>query len=252
MTRALAMLAVALTLAGAADATAQPRGQKAQKAPLAAPELPLHIYLAKGEPNACGEGCQEWIAVEGRFDSGSAGRVNAFLKRHGARKLPVYFSSPGGSSTDALAIGRQLRWLGLTTGAARTIPRACTSVNDRSDACRAAKRSVQAVAAEWRPDAVCNSACVWALLGGKVRHVPPAARLGVHAGRVTLLRKYSDGRVQQLTSKQAPSLHKSKTAEFDALNRRYIREMGVDAALFDVALKVPHEDIHYLSRDQIA
>ena len=253
MTRRLAMLAAALVIACAADAGAEPRGQKAQKkAPPAAHELPLHLYIAKGESNACGDGCGMWIAVEGRFDSGATGRVNAFLKRHAARKLPVYFHSPGGSSRDALAIGRQLRQLGLTTGVGRTVPRGCASASDVSDACRAAKRAPQPIAAEWRPDGMCSSACVWALLGGKVRHVPPAARLGVHSGRVTLFRKHADGRVQQLTSKQAPSLHKTRAAEFDAQTRRYIREMGVDVALFDMSLKVPHENIYHLSRDQIA
>ena len=254
MTRWLAMLAAAVALACAANASAEPRGkaQKAPKEPPAAHDLPLHLYLAKGDANACGEGCSEWIAVEGRFDTGAAGRVSAFLRRHGARKLPVYFHSPGGSSRDALGIGRQLRQLGLTTGVGRTVPRGCASPSDSSDACRLAKRSPQPVAAELRPDGSCSSACVWAMIGGRVRHVPPAARLGVHSGRLTLFRKYSDGRVQQLTSKQAPSLHKTRAAEFDTENRRYIREMGVDGALFDAALKVPHEDIYYLSRDQIA
>jgi hypothetical protein len=258
MTRWLAMLAAALVLVCAADAGAAPRGQKAQKAqkarkaPSAAHELPLHLYIAKGESNACGSGCSMWIAVEGRFDSGAAGRVNAFLKRHAARKLPVYFHSPGGSSRDAIAIGRQLRKLGLTTGVGRTVVRGCASTSDVSDACRAAKRAPQPIEAAWRPDGTCSSACVWAMIGGKVRHVPPASRLGVHSGRLTLFRKSSDGRVRQITAKQAPSLHKSRAAEFDAQNRRYIREMGLDGALFDTALKVPHESIYYLSRDQIA
>jgi hypothetical protein len=251
MTRWLILLAAGLALANAADAAAEPRAQKAQKAP-AAHELPLHMYLAKGEANACGDGCGMWIAVEGRFDAGAAGRVNAFLKRHAARKLPVYFHSPGGSSRDALAVGRQLRQLGLTTGVGRTVPRGCASASDASDACRAAKRSPQPVAAEWRPDGICSSACVWAMIGGKVRQVPPAARLGVHSGRLTLFRKYSDGRVQQLSSKEAPSLHKTRAAAFDAENRRYIREMGIDGALFDRTLKVAHEDIYHLSRNEIA
>jgi hypothetical protein len=245
------VLAVALALGVAADAGAESRGQNPQKAP-PAQEVPLQIYLAKGEPHACGEGCSEWIAVEGWFDRDAAGRVHAFLKRHGARKLPVYFHSPGGNAAAAFAIGRQLRQLGLTTGAGTTIPRGCASASDRSAACHAAKRSAQPVAAVWRPDATCNSACVFALLGGKVRQVPPSGRLGVHSAKLTLTRVFSDGRVQQVSSKQMPSVHKAKAAEFNVLTRRYIGEMGVDEALMETALKVPHEDIHFLSRDEIA
>ena len=202
MTRWLAMIVAALVLACAANASAQPKAPKAEKAPKrkkkSNPKAPLHLYLAKGESNACGDGCSEWIAVEGRFDRGSAGRAIAFLKRHAARKLPVYFSSPGGSEPDAIAIGRQLRQMGATVGVGATVPHGCASARDTAAACDAAKRLPQPVVAEWRPDAACSSACVWALLGGKVRHVPPAARLGVHAGKTTLTRKSPDGRVRQV------------------------------------------------------
>jgi hypothetical protein len=254
MTRWLVMLAAVLVLACAANAGAAP-AQKAQKdspdpkAP-AVRDLPLHLYLAKGEANACGEGCSEWIAVEGRFDLGSASRAVAFLKRHAARKLPVYFHSPGGNGPDAIAIGRQLRQLGITVGVGATVPRGCATVRDTSTACGAAKRSPQPVVAEWRPDATCSSACVWALLGGKVRHVPPSARLGVHSGKMTLTRRWSDGRVQQVSPQEA--VHRARTAEGVANARRYIREMGIDTALMDAALKIPHENIRYLSRDEIA
>jgi hypothetical protein len=251
MTRWLVMLAVALALSSATHAGAQSRGEKAQKAP-AAQKAPLHLYLAKGEADACGEGCSEWIAAEGYFDSGAAGRVSAFLKRQGGRKLPIYFHSPGGDGMAAMAMGRQLRQLGVTMGVGKTIPRRCTSAADQSDACRAAKRSTQAVASDWRPDGICNSACVYALIGAKVRHVPPAARVGVHAARTTMFRKYSDGRVQQVSPNQAPALINAKAAEFDAQLRRYVRDMGIDVRLFETSAKVPHEDIYYLSRDQIA
>lgn len=249
MSRWGAVLALAFLVAGAGMAGAQSR-EKAQKAP-SQPERPLHLYIAKGHANACGRGCSEWIAVEGRFDHGAAARAMAFLQRHAARRLPVYFHSPGGSGTEAVALGRGLRKLGVTTGVGRTVPHACGPTGQQSDACQAAKRSVQAVAADWRPDGGCNSACVFALLGGRVRHVPPPARLGVHAGKLTGVRRYSDGRVRAMTPQQMAG-YKGKMAEIDAGLRRYIREMGIDGALMDTALKVPHESVHYLSRDQIA
>src|SRR5688572_23543170 len=252
MARWLAMLVAALVLACAANASAQPKAQKAptEKKESANPKAPLHLYLAKGEPNACGEGCSEWIAVEGFFDAGAAGRAQAFLRRYGARKLPVYLHSPGGNTDAAMALGRYLRQQGITAGVAATIPRGCESVFDQAKACTAAKRSSQPVLADWRPDGICSSACVWTLVGAKVRQVPPAARVGVHATKYTLMIKYSSGRVQQVSAQQV--LHKTRAAEAIAATRRYMREMGIDPALVDTAEKTPHEDIHYLSRDQLA
>ena len=263
MTRWFAMLAAAATLAYAMDAGAQTRAQRAptqkaptQKAPAqkapAAHDLPMHAYLAKGEANACGEGCSEWIAVEGRFDSDSARRVIAVLQRHSTRKPPVFFYSPGGDGRNAIAIGRFLRARGMTAGVGKTVPSGCTSASDMAAACRAAKRSAQAVAAEWQPDGICNSACVYAVIGGKARQVPPSARLGVHSVKLTMFRKHADGRVYTLSASEAPSLHKTRVSLFNAELRRYIVEMGIDAKLFDAAARIPHEDVHYLSRDEIA
>ena len=237
--RLVALLAGALALAGATGAGAQPRGQKAQKAP-SGYEMTLQVYLAKGEANACGEGCSEWIVAEGYFDGGAAGRMQAFLKRHGARKLPIYFHSPGGDGAAAMAIGRLLRERGLTAGVGMTISHACASAADQSPACRAARRSSQAVAAEWRPNGGCNSACVYAVIGGKVRDVPPAARLGVHAAKTTIYRRYSDGRVQQVTAKQDCSVAQKQSRRVrrdvaalpprDGHRRQVFRDVGEGAA----------------------
>jgi hypothetical protein len=151
-----------------------------------------------------------------------------------------------------MALGRYLRAQGITAGVAATIPRGCETAFDTSDGCRAAKRSSQPVVADWRPDVSCNSACVWALLGAKTRHVPPGARLGVHAGKLTLMRRFSDGRVQALSPGEYSSLHRERSAAMVATTRRYMREMGIDTAVLDMAEKVPHEDVYYLSRDEIA
>jgi hypothetical protein len=251
--RWLLLLAIALALGFTVDAGARPgdqRTQKARKAPDS--KTPLRFYVAKGGRDACGEGCSTWIAAEGYFDQQADQRLRAFLKRQGARNLPIYFSSAGGNGATAIAIGRHLRQLGITAGVAKTIPHDCSPIGDQSSACRAAKRSNHPVQAEWRPDGRCNSACVYALIGGKTRHVPPSARLGVHAAKLTLIRKYSDGRERSLTAKEAPLLHKARAAEFDFQLRRYIRDMGIDRGLFETAAKVPHESVHYLTRDQIA
>lgn len=199
---------------------------------------PLLFYLARGTPDACGEGCSEWIAAEGQFDLGSFERLRAFLKRVPGRKLPIYFYSPGGLTDNALAIGRLLRQREMTAGVAKTIPDICEGKS--ADACRALKRSGQTLAARWRSiDAGCNSSCVYALIGAKTRDVPPGVSVGIHSSKVPYI------------GERARAAAKARLAAFNLELRRYIREMGVDDGLFAAILKVPYEKVHILSRDEI-
>jgi len=244
------LFVILLALVGPAAAEADRPGKSAPKSkPQSSPiTTPIVFYPAKGQPDACGPGCSEWIAAEGQFDVGAPQRLRTFLTKLGGRKLPIFFHSSGGLQEQAVAIGRLLREREMTAGVSRTIPAGCVGATD--EACRTLKRSGQTLDAELRSVASCNSACVYALIGGKVRQVPPGARLGVHAGRLIQLR--SDGRVQFISHSSSPSGDKAKVAEMNAHLQRYLREMRMDAGLFELASKVPHEQIHYLSRDEIA
>jgi len=252
--RGLAASLVTLALFAHAAAAPTGRDNPAKTAPTQ-PEgsPPLHFYLAEGEDGACGSGCNEWIAAEGRFDGGSPQRLRAFLKRHSGRKLPIFFSSPGGSVTQALAIGRLMRERSMTAGVARTVPQGCAPISD-DEACRALKHSGKALAAEWRSlDASCNSSCVYALLGAKLRQVPPGARLGIHSGKVKMMRTLTvNGRLKSITEIDSPTRAKAYTLDFDAQIRRYMRDMGIAAGLIDAAEKIPFEQVRYLSRDEVA
>src|SRR5258708_23132094 len=57
---------------------------------------PMIFVVATGEPNACGRGCTEWIAGQGRFDEGAAQRVREFLTFLAKRDLPDFFKSDVG------------------------------------------------------------------------------------------------------------------------------------------------------------
>src|SRR5215470_10863499 len=70
---------------------------------------PMVFIVATGEPNACGRGCSEWIAGEGRFDEGAAQRFREFLAVLAKRDLPIFFSSDGGLVSEAVQIGLMLR-----------------------------------------------------------------------------------------------------------------------------------------------
>ena len=168
-------LASALTLPAAAQAPSKRVVEPAPKTDAQRDDEllqrpPMAFYLAKGEPDACGPGCNEWIAAEGLIDRNAAQRFRAFLQRHGQRKLPVYFHSPGGALSNAIAIGRVMRQRGLTAAVGRTIPQGCNPLLEREEACDALKRSGRQLSAELRSArALCGSACVYALVGAKVR-----------------------------------------------------------------------------------
>lgn len=249
----LATLLIALVGSAAAQPDrpgAQSPGAQSPGAPKskAAPRSPPMIfYLAKGDEGVCGPGCSEWIAAEGQIEANSAQQLRAFLGRLGKRKLPIFFHSPGGNVTTSTVMGRLLRERDMIAGVSETIPLACAGASEQ--VCRALKQSGQVLLATLRNVAACNSACVFALIGAKVRYVPPGARLGVHASRVVIYRP--DGGKINTSAKQIASLQKERLAELNVETRRYVQEMKVDVRLFDLAVKVPHEDIHYLSRDEI-
>jgi hypothetical protein len=202
------------------------------------------FYVAKGAPDACGPGCSEWIAAEGAFDTGAATRLRAFLARQRNANMPIYFHSPGGLADRAFSIGRLMRERGMTAGVWRTLPDACRKLDEK--ACNGLKRSGKPLTAELSALAVCNSACVYAMIGAKERQVPPGARLGVHSSR--LIKLYSDGRVAVMN----PGTNRPQTQARDAQTRKYIGDMGIDVQLLDVASDIPHEKVYYLSRDEIA
>ena len=186
-TRSVALLAVVLSVACGVSAGTDPHrpgaGAPATKPPL---PPPIVFFVAKGDANACGPGCSEWIAAEGTIDMGADARLRALLKKLGARKLPIYFESPGGAIPAGLAIGRIMRQHGLTAGVGRTVPVGCDPKTVYGAACDKIKRSGRELLADLdTSDAICNSACVFSLVGAVVRDVGPGAKLGIHSASVT-------------------------------------------------------------------
>jgi hypothetical protein len=213
---------------------------------------PMVFFIAKGEPDACGLGCSEWIAADGKIDGTTPGRLRALLART-RRKLPIYFSSPGGSVPAAIEIGRLMRAREMTAGVARTIPQGCDAGREREGACDALKQSGREVPAELRTlSASCNSACVYALIGAKVREVAADAGLGVHRISITrtTIRTYRNGKIEassRLLPGDAPGMR-----TMNGQLARYAAEMGISGALIEAATAVPHEKLRFITRDEIA
>jgi hypothetical protein len=248
--RIVALLAVLLAVF-VVPAAAQVGGAKKAAVPKPTSEFdsPMVFYLARGGPDACGPGCSEWIAAEGRIDSAADQRLRSLLARVGRRKLPIFFHSPGGSGTAGIAIGRMLHAREMTAGVSRTTPTVCDGMSE--SACGALKRRAGlALDASLNPLAACNSACVYAFIGATVREVPPGARLGVHAAKVVLVQV--SGRTEPVPKAVLAEHLRARAAEFNAQLRRYVQEMKVDVGLHDLSVRIPHERAHFLTREEIA
>jgi hypothetical protein len=189
---------------------------------------PMIFVVATGEPNACGRGCTEWIAGDGRFDDGAAQRFREFLAVSAKRDLPIFFNSDGGLLREAVQIGLILRENRMTAGVARTVPGGCHLGFPLDDACRRLMQSKREHKARlYFGGARCASACVYAMIGASTRHVDPGATLRIHSG------------VGREIDKTENSL------------RRYVMGMGVDPALVDAAAKIPSRTFRGLSRGEM-
>ena len=189
---------------------------------------PLIFVIVTGEPNACGRGCTEWIAGEGRFDDGAAQRFREFLAVLAKRDLPIFFNSDGGLLSEAVQIGLILRENRMTAGVARTVPEGCHLSFPLDDACRRLMQSKREHKARlYFGGARCGSACVYAMVGASTRHVDPGATLRIH-------------------SAVGPEIDKAEN-----FLRRYLVGMGVDPALVDAAAKIPSRTFRGLNRGEM-
>jgi hypothetical protein len=245
-TRAIAFVFVlsACAIGGAAVAVAQKLPEPTRADPVAANAAltaPIEFYVAHGDANACGPGCSDWIAAQGKIDAGAADRFRQLLKTLGNRRPPIYFHSPGGKVNDAMELGRLFRDKKFAVSVGQTVPLGCGSDKQSVDACAARKRAGQAVEADISPTAyACNSSCVYALAGGAVRLVPPWVKLGIHDigidPNTSMPRGVSVTMVMRLSH---------------ARLRSYLRAMGIDDALFSAVVATPNESIKLLQRDDI-
>jgi hypothetical protein len=211
-------------------------------------EASMTFYVVKGAPDACGRGCDSWIAAEGKVESDTAARFKAFLDRHRDRSLPIYFASPGGNLDQAIAMGTVLHGRPSIARVGRTMVRECGFEAQDSDVCVKLKQSGRELHGDlFTGGAICASACPYVFMGAAVHEVAPDAILAIHSPKVVL-----NFRGRQPDAIAIAAANQRGRERADRVASAYLAKVGIDAGLLTLTRTVKFEDIHVLTRDEIA
>jgi hypothetical protein len=206
----------------------------------------LTIYLAKGPPDACGPGCDRWIAIEGEIDREAALRIRRFLAAVKDLQRPIYLHSPGGNVEQSYAIGRLLRGRKAIARVGRTIATACAAGTQADAACLKLKNAsgeVEAELATYR--AMCNSACAYLFIGATSREVAPDAAMAVHNSRLVLA---FAGRPDPAA---VAEYRRRRLLAADRDRAAFIAAMGIGRELDSLIRTVKFESLHVLTRSEL-
>jgi hypothetical protein len=240
---AAVVLACTLTLGGVLAAPPKQR--------LAAPALreePMSFYIVKGASDACGRGCDSWIQAEGKVEPNTAARFKTFLDRVRDRNLPIYFASPGGNLDQAIAMGTMLHGRSVVARVGRTMVHECGFEAQNSDVCVKVKQSGRQLHGDlFTNGAICASACPYAFMGAAIHEIAPDAILAIHSPKVIL--NFHGGQPDALVIAAANQRGRERA---DRVASAYLAKMGIDAGLLALTRTVKFEDIHVLTRDELA
>jgi hypothetical protein len=165
---------------------------------------------------------QQVIAAEGQITDSTPQAFRAFVREHYERPSLhsiVLIDSYGGKVLASMELGKIFRQLG-----------AAVIVGQPASGAVAGGR--------------CFSACVYALIGGKKRVIPPQSQAGIHR-----MVAYDGGYDSQFGGTAAMRLDNGTVA--GALSR-YTSSMGVNPAIISLAEHIPPGALHVLSRGEIA
>jgi hypothetical protein len=196
--------------------------------------LPMHFDLRlQGPSNVCGAKCQTWISASGAISADSARDFLLFAQGRDLSKTTMVLDSDGGSVLGAIALGREIRRLALTTMVGRVVDLGQATGRD-------------AARATLVPRADCESMCAFVLLAGMHRVVPPEARVMVH--QIWLGDRREDPTAANYSAEDLVLVQRDigRLAQYTA-------EMGASIDLLDLALRIPPwEPMHAMTRDELS
>jgi hypothetical protein len=179
--------------------------------------------------NACLPDCRGWVSAVGIVTSDSPREFEEFARGRQLAGATIVLDSSGGSVNDSIALGRKFRSLGALTTVGTTV--------------RALGPQGERVAVT--PEAYCESMCVFLLLAGKTRYVPPAAHVRVH--QIWMGDRADDAKAATYTAQDLMIVERD-------IGRlaKYTFDMGGTGDLLSLALSVPPwEDLHEMTRGEL-
>jgi hypothetical protein len=193
--------------------------------------LPMHFSLHLQAPSeACVPKCRTLISASGSITANTAQDFKAFARDRDLAGAVVVLDSDGGSVHGAIALGREIRRLGLDTTVGRLADLATHRGTPR---------------AKFIPRADCESMCAFVLIAGVHRTVPSEARVMVH--QIWLGDRRDDPTAANYSAEDLVLVQRD-------IGRlaRYTSDMGASIELLDLALRIPPwEPMHALTRAEI-
>ena len=198
----------------------------------AARSLPMQFELRQeGPAESCGSQCRLLISASGAITSDTPTLFHNFTSGRDLNGATMVLDSDGGSVLGAMALGRQVRALKLTTTVGRVRDLPANGQEPRS--------------ATLSPRADCESMCAFVLLAGVQRIVPSEARVMVH--QIWLGDRRDDPTAAHYSAEDLVLVQRD-------IGRlaRYTAEMGAGIDLLALALRIPPwEPMHALTRDEL-
>jgi hypothetical protein len=195
---------------------------------------PMQFTLRQqGPDSSCGDHCRLYIAASGAITADTPNRFLAFAKNRKLGGGLVVLDSDGGSVHGAIALGREIRRLGLDTTVGRLAD------------LKGSPAGTAIARATFVPRADCESMCSFVLLAGVHRSVPADARVMVH--QIWLGDRREDPIAANYSAEDLVLVQRDigKLAMYTA-------EMGASMDVLDLALRIPPwEPMHVMSRDEI-
>jgi hypothetical protein len=193
---------------------------------------PMQFLMRQDGGANCAPKCKVWISATGMIRAETGRDFEAFAAKNNLRGSTIALNSEGGSVHGAIALGRAIRKLDMTTTVGRTI--------DGPGGPEAAARNANLL-----PRADCESMCAFVLLGGARRVVPNEARVRVH--QIWLGDRRDDAAAASYSAEDLVLVQRDigKLA-------LYTIEMGGTAELLELSLRIPPwEPMRALSRDEL-
>jgi hypothetical protein len=185
----------------------------------------------EGPATACADRCRTLVYAAGMIKPDTASEFEAFAARNDIRNATIVLDSEGGSVLGALALGRAIRKLKMTTMVGRVIDLPAGKSRD-------ARASVS-------PRGDCESMCAFVLLAGVNRIVPAEARVRVH--QIWLGDRREDAAAATYSAEDLVLVQRD-------IGRlaHYTVDMGGSVEMLELSLRIPPwEPMRLLTRDEL-